>query len=152
MGPSAAPIAGAACSGPAYRQFDFWLGDWTAYAPGGIDVIAKVAVTRAADGCALLEQVTPIKGAPSVALIAYDPGATLWHWTGVFGDGRVVTLQGGPQNGDMTLEGDQSGNAENGLARIVWKVQGDAVSEGGERSKDAKSWSLWFDLDLRHTR
>ncbi len=128
IGPSPAPVVGAACSGPAYHQFDFWI------------------------GCALLEQVTPIKGAPSVALIAYDPDATLWRWTGVFGDGRIVSLQGGPQNGDMTLEGDQSGDVDSGLARIVWKVQGDAVSEGGERSKDGKSWSLWFDLDLRHTR
>jgi hypothetical protein len=147
-----AAVIGGACSETPYHQFDFWIGDWTAYEPGGIDVLAKVSVTRAADGCALVEQVTPTKGAPSVALIAYDPEATLWRWTGVSGDGGIVILQGGTQNGAMTLEGDQSGASEHGLARIVWKAQGASVSESGERSKDGKSWSNWFDLDLRRAR
>jgi hypothetical protein len=149
---SGAPVSGAACSEPPYRQFDFWIGDWTAYDPGGVDVIAKVSVTRAADGCALLEQVTPTKGAPSVALIAYDPEATLWRWTSVAGDGRIVSLQGGVQNGEMTLEGDQTGASDRSLARIVWKTQGVDVDESGERSKDGKSWAVWFDLDLRRAR
>jgi hypothetical protein len=151
--PSApAPVAGAACSGPAYHQFDFWVGDWTAYDPGGVDVLGKVSVTRAADGCALLETVTPAKGPPSIALIAYDPDATLWRWTGVAGDGATVALQGGLQNGEMTLEGEQSGPADHGLARIVWKAAGDSVSQSAERSKDGKDWSTWFDRDLRRSR
>jgi hypothetical protein len=149
---SAAPIAGGVCADTPYHQFDFWIGDWTAYDPGGVDVLAKVNVARAADGCALVETVTPTKGAPSVALIAYDPEATLWRWTGVYGDGRIVSLQGGPQNGDMTLEGDQSGASDRGLARIVWKAQSGAVTESGERSKDGKSWASWFSLDLRRAR
>jgi hypothetical protein len=148
----ATATAGSACADGAYRQFDFWVGDWTAYDPGGADVLAKVKVTRSADGCALLEEVSPTKGPASVALIAYDPESTLWRWDGVAGDGRIVSLQGGMQNGEMVLEGDQSGAPGHGLARITWKVQGEIVSEGGERSADSKDWSTWFDWDLRRTR
>jgi hypothetical protein len=145
-------VAGGPCSGPAYHQFDFWLGDWTAYGPGGVDAVAKVSVTSAADGCALLETVTPTKGPPGVALIAYDPEATLWRWTGVAGDGAIVSLQGGMQNGEMALEGELVGAPNGRLARIVLKTQGAGVSESAERSKDGKDWSTWFDRDLRRAR
>lgn len=147
-----AAVAGGACSGPAYHQFDFWVGDWTAYDPGGVDALAKVSVTRGADGCALLETVTPAKGPPSVALIAYDSDATLWRWTAVAGDGSAISLQGGMQNGEMALEGELAGAADGRLARIVLKTQGAAVSESAERSKDGKDWSTWFDLELRRAR
>jgi hypothetical protein len=151
--PAAAPppVSGACSDGP-YRQFDFWIGDWTAYEPGGADVLAHVKVSRLADGCGLLEEVTPAKGPSSAALIVYDPDATLWRRQSVTGDGALVSLQGGMQEGEMALEGDQSTGGGHGLARVTWKVEGGVVSESGQKSTDGKDWSTWFDWDLRRAR
>ncbi len=148
---SSAPVS-TACSQSAYRQFDFWVGDWTAFHAGGGDVVAQVKVARVADGCGLIEQVTPAKGAPSEALILFDPAATLWRRESVAGDGQVVSLQGGMQNDAMVLEGEEAGSSAHGLVRVTWKVQGEVVSESAERSPDGRDWSSWYDLELRRTR
>ena len=148
---AAAPVSGACADGP-YRQFDFWVGDWTAYEPGGADVIAHVKVTRLADGCGLLEEITPAKGPSTAALILYDPDATLWRRESVDGDGALLSLQGGMQQGQMDLEGEQTTAAGHGLARITWKIEGGVVSESAQKSTDGKDWSTWFDWDLRRAR
>lgn len=148
---SAAPVSGACADGP-YRQFDFWVGNWTAYEPGGADVLAHVKVTRLADGCGLLEVVTPAKGPSSAALIVYDPDATLWRRESVDGDGALLSLQGGLQQGEMDLEGDQTTAAGHGLARITWKAAGEVVSESGQKSSDGKDWTTWYDWELRRAR
>jgi hypothetical protein len=146
-----APTSGACADGP-YRQFDFWVGDWTAYQPGGADVLAHVKVTRAADGCGLLEEVTPAKGPSTAAFIVYDPDATLWRRESVNGDGALLSLQGGMQQGEMDLEGEQTTAAGHGLARVTWKVQGEVVSESAQKSTDGKDWTTWYDWDLRRAR
>lgn len=147
-----APLPTAPCSDGAYHQFDFLVGNWDAREPGGADVTAHVAVTRAADGCGLLEQDAPTRGVASVSLLAYDAEATLWRRDSVYGDGLVLSLQGGPQNGDLILEGEQSGSQGHQLVRITWRSQGEVVREMGERSADGQSWSPWFDRELRHPR
>jgi hypothetical protein len=149
--PAAAPVSDACADGP-YRQFDFWVGDWTAYEPGGADVLAHVKVTRAADGCGLIEEITPIKGPSSAALIVYDPNATLWRRESVAGDGALLELQGGMQQGEMDLEGEQTTASGHGLARITWKVAGEVISESAQKSTDGKDWNTWFDWDLRRAR
>ncbi|HEY1927150.1 MAG TPA: hypothetical protein VGG92_06780 [Caulobacteraceae bacterium] len=147
----AAPDSGPCADGP-YRQFDFWVGDWTAYESGGADVLAHVKVTRLADGCGLLEEVTPTKGPSSAALILYDHNATLWRRESVDGDGGLLSLQGGNQEGEMALEGEQTTGAGHGLARITWRNQGGVVTESAQKSTDGKDWTTWFDWDLRRGR
>jgi hypothetical protein len=141
-----------ACSTPAYRQFDFWIGDWTAYTAGGADIIARIKVSAVADGCGLLEEVVPTKGPPSEALMVYDPEATLWRREAIAGDGQTILMQGGLQNGELVLEGDEAGGPQHGLARLSWKVQGEVVTESGERSPNGREWNSWFDWELRRTR
>jgi hypothetical protein len=146
-----APESGPCADGP-YRQFDFWVGDWTAYESGGADVLAHVKVTRLADGCGLLEETTPVKGPSSAALILYDHDATLWRRESIDGDGGMLSLQGGMQEGEMDLEGEQATGAGHGLARITWRNQGGVVTESAQKSTDGKDWTTWFDWDLRRSR
>lgn len=148
----AAPAISTACADGPYRQFDFWVGDWTAYVPGGADVLAHVKVTRVADGCGLLEEITPAKGPSTAALILYDPNSTLWRRESLNGDGTLLSLQGGMQQGEMDLEGEQTTAAGHGLARITWRAQGEVVSESGQKSTNGKDWTTWYDWDLRRTR
>jgi hypothetical protein len=147
----AAPTSGACTEAP-YRQFDFWVGNWTAYEPGGADALAHIKVTRTADGCGLFEEVTPTKGPSTAALILYDANATLWRRESIDGDGGLTSLQGGMQQGEMDLEGDQTTATGHSLARVTWRVQGEVVSESGQKSTDGKDWTTWYDWDLRRSR
>ena len=137
-----------ACESEPARQFDFLLGDWTVTASGGIDVLSKLKVTRVADGCALLEEVEPVKGVASESFMAYDSGATLWRRDQVSGDGEVLTLQGGLQDGQMVMEGDQSGPGKHMLVRITWISNGETVHEDAEHSADGRIWNPWFSRNL----
>jgi hypothetical protein len=137
------------CADDAARQFDFLLGDWTVTASGSNDVLSKVKVTRVADGCGLLESVTPVRGVGAESLVTYDTGATLWHWDQVSGDGSILSLQGGLQNGEMVMEGDESGASKHMLVRITWAANGDSIHEAAERSPDGRVWNAWFERDFR---
>jgi len=136
------------CADDAARQFDFLLGDWTVTATGSSDVLSKIKVSRVADGCGLLEWVTPVRGIGAVSLVTYDTGATLWHWDQISGDGSILSLQGGLQNGEMVMEGDESGAAKHMLARITWASNGVTIHEAAERSADGRVWNAWFERDF----
>ena len=150
--PQTSSLPSAPCSGPAFHQFDFLLGNWTASEPGGTDVTAHVSVTATPGGCGLLEREDATRGPGSVSLIAYDSDATLWRRNSVYADGAIFDLQGGPQNGDLVLEGGQAGGGGHQLVRITWRLQGEVVRETAERSTDGQSWSSMFDRELRRAR
>jgi len=50
------------CSGPEYRQFDFWLGDWDTFEAGKVEVVARTRVDRILDGCVLREDYESANG------------------------------------------------------------------------------------------
>jgi len=98
------------CAEGAFRQFDFWVGDWIAVNPnfppppsnpfGG----TPSRITTALDGCAILE----LWGGGGRSLNSYDPETGLWHQTWVPGGlGRFpLRMAGGLRaDGVMALEG-----------------------------------------------
>jgi hypothetical protein len=145
--PSALSIS--PCVDEQARQFDFLIGDWIVTKTGDTDPLAKVTVTRVADGCGLLETLTPLKGISAEALFAYDADATLWRMNQVSGDGQVLEVQGGLQDGQMVLEGDETGTARRQLARITFASNGETIHESAERSPDGRVWNDWFARDYR---
>jgi hypothetical protein len=91
------------CAEGAFRQFDFWVGDWIATSAGGPPGGTPSRITTALDGCAILEQ----WGGGGRSLNSYDPETGLWHQTWVPGAGRFpFRMAGGLQpDGDMVLRG-----------------------------------------------
>lgn len=140
------------CVDEAARQFDFLIGDWIVTKTGDADPLAKVTVTRVADGCALLETVTPLRGVSGEALFDYDADATLWRMNQVSGDGEILQLQGGLQEGQMVLEGDVTGTAKHQLVRITFASNGETIHESAVKSSDGRVWSAWFARDYGRTQ
>jgi uncharacterized protein DUF1579 len=144
--PAPAP-APPACSGPEFRQFDFWLGDWDVKLPNG-----KVAGTNNIQGilggCVLQES---WKGAGKVeghSFNIYDASTKRWHQTWVDNTGTLLNLDGGIVDGKMVLSGDtldEKGNKV--INRIIWtKVDADHVRQLWETSSDGgKTWETAFD-------
>src|SRR4051812_18772302 len=69
----------APCRDPVYRQFDFWIGDWTVKDPGG-NTVGRNVITREQEGCLLVEHWTSAQGVQTgTSFNYYDVRDKKWH-------------------------------------------------------------------------
>jgi hypothetical protein len=86
--------AWAACAGPPYDQFDFWLGAWHDPASPPAE---HYAVRRTAGGCAVEEVLTGGNGQiQGIGLSGWDSERKQWRQLWVDKDAIVTVYQGGP--------------------------------------------------------
>jgi hypothetical protein len=145
--PKAVTPAARPCSEPAYRQFDFWLGDWEVRGPAG-KIAGANRITRILDGCALSEQWTGASGTIGTSLNMYDAGARKWRQTWVDDGGTVLLLTGDFSGGKMVLQGDSPGDGGKAVRqRITWTpLSGGRVRQFWDSSADGgKTWKTEFD-------
>jgi hypothetical protein len=153
MSIAAATPAPAPCSDAAWRQFDFWLGEWDVR---GNDAAAQLkgrnTILRV-DGCALLEEWVGAKGTTGHSLNVYDGTDGKWHQFWVDSTGSVLRLSGRLVGDEMVMTGvSPSGNG--GAAqqqRITWSPRPDgSVRQHWESSDDGRDWTTAFDGIYRH--
>jgi hypothetical protein len=146
----ASPAEPHACSAPAYRQFDFWIGDWDVFEEGGSVPEAHATVTRVQDGCGLRELYGGADGSSGESLSMYDSSIAKWQQAWVSNRGQVVLIYGNLQEQSMVLSGTDHSAAGQRLVRGVWAPEKNGVRETAERSSDGgKTWTPWFDLWFR---
>lgn len=147
---AAAPSKPLPCSAPAYRQFDFWLGEWDVFEEGGSTAEARASVTRIQNNCGLREQYEGTDGGSGESLSMYDPSTSEWQQTWLSSRGQIVFIHGTLQGEAMTLSGTDDSGGGHRLVRGVWKPESGGVRETAERSSDdGKTWTPWFDLSFR---
>jgi len=132
------------CYDPAFRQFDFWLGDWQVYDAKG-KLAGSNRVEKLLDGCALQENWMGARGIGGTSLNFYDAARQKWHqtWISAFGP---LYLEGGLVEGEMVLRGerpDQSGQKV--LHEIRWTPLKDGRVKQHWRSS-ADNGKTWKDV------
>jgi hypothetical protein len=135
------------CGDGAFRQFDFWIGEWEVH-----DVSGKRAgentISLEHNGCVLVERWTSARGDTGMSMNHYDPRAGLWrqHWVGL---GLILEMSGGMKDGSMILEGPLQYVGANRvtLLRGVWTPlpEGRVRQHFLESSDEGKTWTEWFD-------
>ena len=104
--PSPAP---AACTGPEFRQLDFWLGQWNVRwdaSPGTPAGSGTNSITRSHGGCVVQEDFV---GGPSTgglvgrSVSVYHAPAKRWRQTWVDNQGGYFALVGGPEGDRFVL-------------------------------------------------
>ena len=104
--PSPSPTAPPpACEGKDFREFDFWIGKWIVRKPDGTHV-GNSEITRESKGCAIRENWTSLNGFSGVSINYYDESDRQWHQDWVGGDGMILHLHGGLDDGAMVLIGE----------------------------------------------
>ena len=100
--PPAAPESGT-CEEAEYRQFDFWIGDWTVTSGG--EAAGTNSIHPVHGGCALEEnwQGTGEGGISGSSFNIYDNATGKWHQTWVDANGGLLLLDGGVVDGSMVL-------------------------------------------------
>ena len=140
-------LKGPPCSSTAYRQFDFWVGDWDVQTPKGTPA-GENKVEKILEGCALRESWTASDGSHGSSLSSYDGPAGRWTQTFVDDLGMVLVLDGEFRDGKMVLSGRRSASRGSSmLNRITWqKMDGDRIRQRWEQSSDeGKNWTLLFE-------
>lgn len=145
-----APEAGAPkpCSSAAYRQFDFWLGEWNVLNTEG-NFAGTNQITAIQGGCVLFENWAGAKGLTGNSFNMYDAADQKWHQTWVDNRGGRLDLAGGLVDGKMVLEGeapDRQDPTKRVKHRVSWERKGDNVRQLWQASRDGgKTWSVLFD-------
>jgi hypothetical protein len=145
----AAGAVSGACSAPAYRQFDFFAGDWDTYDVQAPDkVVARNTVKVILDGCVIHEDYHQDDGLHGESYSLYDAARKVWHQSWVTNHGDLLLLDGGMQGDRMVFKGiERKAGKPDALVRAVWYRQGKGVRETAERSLDGgKTWKSEFDI------
>jgi hypothetical protein len=131
---------------PAYRQFDFWIGDWVVNDPKG-NFAGTSSVQLILGSCTLLENWTG-SASSGKSFNIYDATDKQWHQTWVDDRGTFTHYIGGLVDGSMVITANTTANAKPVLARMTFsKLPGGDVRQHGQSSSDGgKSWITSFDL------
>ena len=92
------------CEDAAFRQFDFWVGEWEVWGARGT-VVGSNRITVILDGCALREEYEGVSGYRGTSYNSYDRGRRQWHQTWVDNRGLLLRLDGEFDGKRMVLIG-----------------------------------------------
>lgn len=142
------------CSGPEYRQFDFWLGEWDVFGPAG-QKIGTNSITSMNGGCVVYESWRDARGGTGNSFNYYEAKTKRWHQFWVNSNGNAAPLSAAPDGTPMPMSGKlvdgamvlQSPAGVKPLNRWTWsKVDGGKVRQHAEQSTDdGKTWTTVFD-------
>ncbi len=147
--PSPAPAAGTppppACKEPEFRQFDFWMGEWTVKTPDGKEA-GQSKITRVAGDCALREEWSGKGGNDGTSLNYFEQKTGKWHQDWVGGDGSILHLSGGLEGKAMVMREESESQGGKSWNEISWTPQPDGkVRQVWKVSSDGKTWKTIFD-------
>ena len=147
-----APVSAASlCADSAYKQFDFWLGNWQVTNPTN-DNVSQSKISKIIDGCVIFEEYSTPTGYQGKSLNIYDKTRDVWHQTWTDNSGMLLLLEGSFEDGAMVLEGQLTNDkGEISIQRITWRaLTANKVSQIWQQSIDGgKTWQTLFDGTYR---
>jgi hypothetical protein len=138
-------IAHAACTGPVYHQYDYFVGRWNVYNHSGKQFATDV-VSRELDGCALLEQWHG-KTTQGAGYSAYEPHTKRWVQTFFTNDGQVLVFHGSMTARGMLFTGeDYTSSGAPERDKVLFRpLKGGGFEEYWTVSPDGSRWNVVFD-------
>ena len=134
------------CEDAAFRQFDFWRGQWVVESKDG-QFAGFNEIEVAHGGCALIEHWRSANGGSGTSTNQYLPATGKWvqHW--VDASGSSIDLEGGLVDGSMVLEGSyRTPDGKSQRMRGTWtQLEDGRVRQFFETSPKGKTWTPWFE-------
>lgn len=131
---------------PEFRQFDFWIGDWTVTDPKG-NTAGTSSVQLMLGSCVLQENWTG-GNSSGKSFNIYDTTDKKWHQTWVDDRGTFTHYVGTFVDGAMRITTDRPAGGKPGLARMTFtkRPSGEVRQHGEQSSDNGKTWTTTFDL------
>ncbi|MBS1271867.1 MAG: hypothetical protein MAGBODY4_00999 [Candidatus Marinimicrobia bacterium] len=131
----------------AYRQLDFWIGEWEVYNPQG-QLVGHNRIEKSLKGCMLVENWTGVRGSEGKSINFYHSIKEQWKQQWVGASGYIIEYSGKFVDGAMRFEGTHvtiDGSAKMSRMTLTPKENGH-VHQLIEQSTDhGKTWKTWFD-------
>jgi len=154
-------VAQKPCSLPVFRQFDFWVGTWEAFAPNGSKAgDSKISIIL--DSCIILEEWTSASSQQGLiysgkSFNMYNVATKQWQQTWVDNTGNTTEfLRGEGSDGKIIFYADKvfSPQGKTFMRKLTFtKLSNDKVRQFGERSDDeGKTWTTEYDLEYRRKK
>lgn len=148
------------CSGPEYRQLDFWVGEWDAEfaLPGGKTGRAVNRITRNEFGdCVIAEHFQqPDISYAGASHSMYDPARKKWVQTWVDSGGAYITLIGGPVEGrpySFELVTVEPKGPKQIHSRMIWQdVKPDSFTWRWQARQGDGSWADSWVIDYKRRK
>jgi hypothetical protein len=137
------------CCTPQHRQFDFWVGEWEAFANDKLAGTNSIVLLE--DKCVIQENWKSAAGDyTGTSYNFYDQKAKKWKQLWLDNQGDSLELSGNFADGKMILQSKEQyseKNKANYIDRITWTDNEDGtVRQHWERTTDGgKTWSNVFD-------
>ena len=150
------PVYG--CDSPESKALDFWLGDWELTYKGddGKPATSRNRITKALNGCAVLEEFT---GAPGTKLdgrsySTFDRATRAWKQTWVDNTGAYLDFTGGTAGGEIHFMRDAERQGRRFKQRMVFQdVQKDSLTWRWQRSDDGgTTWVTQWEIAYRRLK
>jgi hypothetical protein len=135
------------CERPAFREFDFWLGEWEVRDETG-KLAGHNSVTAEQGGCVIMERWRSAAGNNGMSMNYYEPRTGRWKQNWV-SPNVILEMSGARHDRDLILEGPLQylDKGQTTLLRGIWTPLPDGrVRQHFLESKDGgKTWEEWFD-------
>ena len=134
------------CCTEAHRAFDFWLGDWEAYAPN--DKLAGTNhIVTLHDSCIIQENwVSAAGNFTGTSYNYYDPSDSTWNQIWLDNKGGNLILKGRHAGNQMILSAPANAAGNTPAQRITWTVNLDGtVRQHWETASAGEAWETAFD-------
>ncbi len=146
------------CSDPVYRQFDFWVGEWDAFAPNGKKAgDSKISVML--DSCIVLEEWTSVQPGAGLRYVGksfntYNANTKQWQQTWVDNSAASIEFLMGKFSGStMQFKTNPFAFSKDTMAirqLTFFNLEKNKVRQLGEISKDnGSTWVTEYDFEYR---
>jgi len=142
---------------PVYRQFDFWIGKWEAFGPGGKKG-GDSKIELLLDSCIILENWTSTQGGyMGKSYNTYNTSTGKWQQYWVDNKGGITEYFNGHFEKDRmifeTANVKQPAGGYKIMKMTFYNLGPDKVRQHGESSVDeGRTWKTDFDLEYRRIR
>jgi hypothetical protein len=133
---------------PEYKQFDFWVGEWTVKQTGADQVVGSSSIHKILDDCVVLENWTGERGNTGKSFNIYDSNTKKWEQYWVDSNGGRIFFSGHLDGTTMDYYADTDENGKKATRHLqFFNVGRDEVRQFSQRSEDGgKTWSVEYDF------
>jgi hypothetical protein len=154
-----APPPKPACADAAYRQLDFWVGDWDLEFDAGVGQTGHASNHITGDefgGCVIAERFVQPGGYKGASYSMFDAPTGLWRQTWVDSQGALFVLAGGPVKGQpyqFELKTVDARGPAKGFMRMIWQdVTPDSLTWRWQSQEADGSWKDRWVLHYRRQK
>ena len=133
---------------PEYKQFDFWVGEWTVKQTGADQVVGSSSIQKILDDCVVLENWTGGRGNTGKSFNIYDSNTKKWEQYWVDSNGGRIFFSGHLNGTTMDYFADTDESGKKATRHLqFFNVGPDEVRQFSQRSEDGgKTWSVEYDF------